>query len=128
MAVCCFGSQCLLSSNVGPGMVPTQVYLLDNLYLKLCYLTRSTAKKSAYIDQLQDRLSVNGNGGPMRAVDTVISFPSVYPYRISDISLMLDSNGFVLPTTVTSSQVAPCELPVSSSRESSQVQSLQHTL
>jgi hypothetical protein len=35
----------LLSSNVGPGMVPTRVYLLDNLYLKSCYLTCSTAKK-----------------------------------------------------------------------------------
>jgi hypothetical protein len=50
---------------------------------------------TAYIDQLMDRLSVNGNGGPIRAVDTVISFPSVYPYRISDISLPLDSTGFV---------------------------------
>ena len=50
---------------------------------------------TAYIDQLLDRLSVNGNGGPIRDVDTVISFPSVYPYRISDISLPSDSTGFV---------------------------------
>jgi len=50
---------------------------------------------TAYIDQLLDRLSVNGNGGSIRDVDTVISFPSVYPYRISDISLPSDSTGFV---------------------------------
>ena len=37
----------------------------------------------------------NGNGGSIRDVDTVISFPSVYPYRISDISLPSDSTGFV---------------------------------
>ncbi len=36
---------------------------------------------TAYIDQLMDRLSVNGNGGPIRAVHTVISVSSVYPYR-----------------------------------------------
>ena len=50
---------------------------------------------TAYIDQLLDRISVNGNGGPICDVDTVISFPSVYPYRISDISLPSDSTGFV---------------------------------
>ncbi len=38
---------------------------------------------------------MNGNGGPICAVDTVISFPSMYPYRISDISLPSDSTGFV---------------------------------
>lgn len=38
---------------------------------------------------------MNGNCGPIRDVDTVISFPSVYPYRISDISLPSDSTGFV---------------------------------
>jgi hypothetical protein len=50
---------------------------------------------TAYIDQLLDRLSVNGNGGPIRAVLTVISVPSLYPYRISDYSLTSDSTGFV---------------------------------
>jgi hypothetical protein len=50
---------------------------------------------TAYIDQLLDRLSVNGNGGLICAVDTVISFPSVYPYRICDISLPSGSTGFV---------------------------------
>ena len=50
---------------------------------------------TAYIDQLLDRLSVNGNGGPIRDVHTVISVPSVYPYRISDFSLPSDSTGFV---------------------------------
>ncbi len=38
---------------------------------------------------------MNGNGSPILAVDTVTSFLSVYPYRISDISLPLDSTGFV---------------------------------
>ena len=38
---------------------------------------------------------MNGNGGPICAVVTVISFPSMYPYRISDISLPSDSTGFV---------------------------------
>jgi hypothetical protein len=32
---------------------------------------------------------------PICAVDTVISFPSVHPYRISDISLPPDPTGFV---------------------------------
>ncbi len=50
---------------------------------------------TASIAQLLDRLSANGNGGPICAVDTVISFPSMYPYRISDISLSSDSTGFV---------------------------------
>ncbi len=38
---------------------------------------------------------MNVIGSPICAVDTVISFPSVYPYRISDILLPLDSTGFV---------------------------------
>ncbi len=38
---------------------------------------------------------MNGNGGPIRAVHTVISVPSVYPYRINDFSLPLDSTGVV---------------------------------
>ncbi len=38
---------------------------------------------------------MNGNGGPIRDVHTVISVPSVYPYRISDFSLPSDFTGFV---------------------------------
>ncbi len=38
---------------------------------------------------------MNGNDGPIRDVHTVISVPSVYPYRISDFSLPSDSTSFV---------------------------------
>jgi hypothetical protein len=64
---------------------------------KIWYLITIGTQWTAYIDQLLDRLSVNGNGGPIpiRAVHTVISVPSVYPYRISDFSLSSDSTGFV---------------------------------
>ncbi len=41
------------------------------------------------------RPAVNGNGGPIRAVYSVISVPIVYPYRINDFSLPPDSTGFV---------------------------------
>jgi hypothetical protein len=44
---------------------------------KIWNLITIGAQWTAYIDQLLDRLSVNGNGGPIHAVDTVISFPSV---------------------------------------------------
>jgi hypothetical protein len=42
-----FWSSRLLSSDVGSGMVPTQIISLDNLYLNSCFLTRSTMKKCA---------------------------------------------------------------------------------
>ncbi len=35
----------LLSSYIDSGMVPTRIFVLDNLYLKLCFLTCSTVKK-----------------------------------------------------------------------------------
>ncbi len=38
---------------------------------------------------------MNGNDGPICAVHTEISVPSVYPYRISDFSFLLNSTGFV---------------------------------
>jgi hypothetical protein len=67
-------------------------FAVDKIWSLITIGTRWTA----YIDQLLDRLSVNGNGGPIRAVHTVIRVPSVYPYRISDFSLpSSDSTGFV---------------------------------
>jgi hypothetical protein len=62
---------------------------------KIWNLITTQTQWTAYIDQLLDRLSVNGNGGPICDVHTVISVPSVYPYRISDFSLPSDSIGFV---------------------------------
>jgi hypothetical protein len=65
-------------------MVPMGVYLLDNLYLKSCYLTRSTAKKCKHQYKVTDAddvgmivLEWDGNDRVKNLVKcTYIKFPT----------------------------------------------------